>query len=177
MNCSDLEACLADYLAGELEASSVRAVEAHLAGCSRCAAEVTGLRSVIATLDAARLPPDALAEMSRRAPLRIPPLNVPAENAGRPRRRRLRTLLAPLGYAAAIGLAFYLGYWWRGGAVHAADSGPSNSASPMPSADNFAASWGVESVSPAVAARFEAAAAAFPKSSTFSRSLLAFSRR
>lgn len=176
MTCNDLEAYLVDYLTGELEPAAVESIETHLRDCPACAAEVHGLRGVVATLDATRLPLESVAEMSRIAP----------ESGSRRQRRPLgadpqtpsiRLFTAALRYAAVILFAFYIGWWYRGDA----GGGPSPASggeSPAPIVfEPSTAAWRAKTINPQVAAGFEAAAAAFPRSSSFSRSLLAFSRR
>jgi len=37
---------LEDYLAGSLEPSEIRVIEAHLSNCDRCSEEIRGMRDV-----------------------------------------------------------------------------------------------------------------------------------
>lgn len=175
MTCNDLEAYLVDYLGGELEPAAVEAIESHLRACPACEAEVHGLRGVVATLDATRLPLDSVAEMARPAPV----------SAGHRQWRGLsgdsqtpsiRLFTTVLRYAAVILFAFYIGWWYRGDASGSPSSGAGGSPAPIVFEAPTAA-WRAEAINPQVAAGFEAAAAAFPRSSSFSRSLLAFARR
>ncbi|RMG14112.1 MAG: anti-sigma factor [Planctomycetota bacterium] len=71
LRCGEVLACLADYLAGELEARVRERVEAHLAGCDVCerfggdyARVVACLRRILAAPDP---PPDGFEERLLRA--------------------------------------------------------------------------------------------------------------
>jgi anti-sigma factor RsiW len=50
MNCQELEAKLADYLGGELDAAGRQAVAAHLAGCDACRREVDELAGTVSQM-------------------------------------------------------------------------------------------------------------------------------
>ncbi len=51
--CSEVLASLSDYLDGELAAEARAAIEAHLAGCDRCARFGGGMAGALAALRAA----------------------------------------------------------------------------------------------------------------------------
>ena len=50
MNCIELNERLADYLGGELDPVEAEAVDAHLAGCAACRAEVANHRQTLSAL-------------------------------------------------------------------------------------------------------------------------------
>jgi predicted anti-sigma-YlaC factor YlaD len=94
MRCEDLNERLADYLGGELGTAARAEVEQHLGTCAACAAEAASLRR---TLDA----------------LRTLPESTPGEREPQARSRtgaRAARGAAMLRYAAAILIAFTLGY-------------------------------------------------------------------
>jgi hypothetical protein len=48
MTCAEVAPLLDEYIDGSLPADTARSVDAHLAGCDRCRAEVAGLRALVA---------------------------------------------------------------------------------------------------------------------------------
>ena len=60
MDCEMLGAVLSERRRGELSPEEARALDAHLAGCSRCREEAPGLEAVLAAVE---LPPISIAEL------------------------------------------------------------------------------------------------------------------
>jgi len=89
MKCNEIEQQLAEYLGGELEASVVEAIDAHLAGCGECRREVGSLHETL----------DALHRLDSR----------PAAAMGRGRRRQ--PAFQPLAYAATLLIGLGVGWW------------------------------------------------------------------
>ena len=89
MNCNEIEQQLADYLGGELEASAVEAVDAHLAACETCRREVASLGH---TLDALNRLDAPVVATSTRARSRIGKLQ-------------------PFAYAATLLIGLGVGWW------------------------------------------------------------------
>lgn len=114
MTPGEFESLLPDYLAGELDADRVAAVEAFLAAAPQEAALVRELRGlhdqVRATAPALRGEPSATCR--------------PETDARVVLRRGPRLLFATLRYAAAAALAFGVGWWARGGTTPALPSEP-----------------------------------------------------
>lgn len=105
---------LGAYTLGALDAHEAAAVEAHLAGCEPCRAELRELGAVRDTLG--ELPPEAFIDgpppEGAQAPLRATIRRAGAERAGQRRRRALRMALAAVlagvvlaGIGAVVGRA------------------------------------------------------------------------
>jgi anti-sigma factor RsiW len=66
MNCADLEILLADYMDGTLHGEQKSAVEAHLAGCSACAALARDAGAAVAFVERAAMveaPPELVTKL------------------------------------------------------------------------------------------------------------------
>ncbi len=111
MNATDPHQLLGAYLLGGLDAGDSRQFEAHLAGCAECRAELAGLESLPALLDALPVP-DAVALTAARPPAAGEPPAAPSravldELAAR-RRKSRRRWVALVGAVAAACLALGL---------------------------------------------------------------------
>lgn len=106
MNCGAFAESLADYLAGELDDATRAAAESHLAACPACRDQAASLARARATLQ--RLVIHAEHAEARTADLALPS---PAPLATLP----FRGFARPFAAAAALALAFTLGYSVRGG--------------------------------------------------------------
>ncbi|MEA3025005.1 MAG: hypothetical protein QOF91_290 [Alphaproteobacteria bacterium] len=86
MTCDDAKVLLHALLDGELDAGHAREVEAHIAGCPRCAAELRQYREMRQAMSGANLRLAAPAALRSRIEAAIP---VPAVRAPAPSRRSL----------------------------------------------------------------------------------------
>ena len=84
MNCEEARLLLHALLDGELDAGHTREVEAHLAGCPRCAAELRSFRQMRQAMAAGGLGYEAPATLRRRIEEALP-----APRASAPNRRSL----------------------------------------------------------------------------------------
>ncbi|WP_175637397.1 anti-sigma factor family protein [Sinomonas mesophila] len=125
---------LGAYVLGALPHEESRALEAHLAECAACRAELAALESLPALLDAVPVPRAvALARDAGRPPEAAA---APAALLARVRRRRRARRLAWGAGLAAAAAAFFAAGAALGPALRAGapDAGPSPSASTSPSA-------------------------------------------
>lgn len=115
IRCDRLDELLPDYLEGSLDAATRSAVEAHLAGCARCASIVADLNAI--TTAAGQLPDlepprDLWGDISER--IATPVVAFPAERERRAtRRERLRLFAAAAALVVMSAGATFLGtrYW------------------------------------------------------------------
>lgn len=133
----DLRMSLGAYVLGALEPGEARDVEAHLAGCPACRAELASLETLPALLDAVPVDrAEALAHDDGRAP---EPAAAPGALLARVARRRRARTLAWGGALAAAAAGFFaagvaLGPVVGNGPGPAAQPGPSASATAAPAA-------------------------------------------
>ncbi|WP_413248668.1 anti-sigma factor family protein [Sinomonas flava] len=124
----DLRMSLGAYVLGALEPGEARDVEAHLAGCPACRAELASLETLPALLDAVPLErAEALAHDGGRAP---EPAAAPGALLARVARRRRARTLAWAGALAAAAAGFFAAGVALGPAV---GNGPGPAAQPAPS--------------------------------------------
>jgi anti-sigma factor RsiW len=106
MTCDEAEILLHALIDGELDAGHAREVEAHLAGCPRCTAQLAAYRDMHAAFDAASLRLPAPPALRRRVDAALP-----RARARDPSRRSLLTGFAfgsALSAAAAAGVVAVL---------------------------------------------------------------------
>lgn len=106
MSCDEARLLLHALIDGELDAGHAKAVEAHLAGCSRCAAELQGVRDMRRMMLEKNLGYAAPEGLRARIESRFP---APAKPVAKPSRRSLLTGFAAgaaMSAAAAAGLVF-----------------------------------------------------------------------
>ncbi len=77
MTCDEAEIMLHALLDGELDAGHAREVEAHIAGCPRCAAQLRAYREISDAVSSADLIYAAPANLRRRIEAALPPTQVP----------------------------------------------------------------------------------------------------
>jgi len=156
MNCAELQDVLADYLAGEASADTVAAVRGHLADCTACRDEVTGLQAAAAVLESG-LPTLEQAETAA-ASIGLPSTGRSARDAGR------SGAWSALRYAAVIAISFTAGFLSRPDAPRGSASQPTaeRPASPRPA-----------TVSQSFAERL----ATHPQGNLFSQALLAIAKQ
>jgi anti-sigma factor RsiW len=108
MTCDEAKVLLHGLIDGELDAASARDVEAHVAGCPHCAAELRQFREMHQAMTGADLRFTAPAALRSRIEAAIP---VPAARAPQPSRRFLLQGFAfgtALSAAAAAGVVFFV---------------------------------------------------------------------
>lgn len=103
MNCKELRSRLDDYLDSRLDSAASRDVEAHLAACPGCSAQVRVERLLRVRLQELPAPPPPKG-FARRV--------LSAANASRPRLERARPLPLYAAAAAALAFAFVAGGWF-----------------------------------------------------------------
>ena len=106
MSCAEFAADLSAWIDRELPAARAAALEAHVAACAACGAQLQALRRAdgeLRALPLREMPPGALAEVLRRAARGT---HGEVGRAPVSRGRLLRWVAAPA--AAAAGLALYL---------------------------------------------------------------------
>ena len=82
MNCDEAEILLHALIDGELDAGNARAVEDHVAGCPRCAAQLQGYRAMNKMIAGADLRYKAPLELRRRIEAALPqPVQAPSRRA------------------------------------------------------------------------------------------------
>jgi anti-sigma factor RsiW len=104
MSCAEFAADLSAWIDRELPAARAAAVEAHVAACAACRAQMEALRRAdgeLRALPLREMPPGALAEVLRRS--------ARPESTRAPRLRWMRWAVPAAGAAAAAaGVAIYL---------------------------------------------------------------------
>ena len=131
MNCQDIDARLADYIGEELDAGERAAVDAHLAQCSKCRAEVHALGD---TIEALRALPGVSMEDARLQTANLIVIRRPS-----PLRRMMFTSLKA---AAMIGFGVILG-WAAFGRGPDSSSSPSGGGAPRVVVEQAAVDRGV----------------------------------
>lgn len=161
MTQGEFEKLLPDFLAGELDAGGVAAVEAYL----RTAPDQAALVAELAALQQ---------EVRRGAPsvadaaLQTRSLHAPSG----PLRTGWRIAVA-LRYAAVVLIAFGAGYWMRGGAAIAPPGAPPDAR--QPTVDRVVqASDGA--VNPRVAKNFQRAASTYPQANSLAWAALSIAK-
>jgi anti-sigma factor RsiW len=81
MTCDDAEILLHALIDGELDAGHAREVEAHIAGCAACAAELATYRDIRNAVAAADLRYSAPPELRRRIEASLPQTRAPSRRA------------------------------------------------------------------------------------------------
>lgn len=118
-DCKDFEALLAGALAGELGAAERRALDEHLAGCPRCAAEAESLGALwqgLGRLEAEAPSPFLAARFGRMLEREIAAESASAALSRPARRRPLAAFAAGLAAALVVGVALGYALAGRGGA-------------------------------------------------------------
>ena len=164
-------AMLADYLGGELDEQQVAAFRAELEANPERRKLADELQAAAAALEANVLSREEAERSTASLELDVATdkgmtLRVPSTGerpAGATHRRHYR-LHAALRYAAVIVMAFGVGFLARGWLPANQEGAPPTAPAPT-------------SINERYAARFVRATQSFPKSSTFSRSLLALARK
>ena len=108
----ELREQLGRYVLGQLDPGTRTVLEAHLAGCASCRAEVAELQPVVTLLDALAAGPSDVAAPPPELEDRV------LDEVGRRRaalhRSRVRRALASVLVAASVAAAFGLGTWYAG---------------------------------------------------------------
>src|SRR4051794_34135607 len=81
MTCDEAEILLHALIDGELDAGHAREVEAHIAGCVACAAELAAYRDIRKAVAAADLRYTAPPELRRRIEASLPQTRAPSRRA------------------------------------------------------------------------------------------------
>ena len=165
MNDEKFRELLADYIAGELDQRQAAAFRAELEADPERRKLANELQAVAAALEANLLSEEeaeqrtASLQLEAAGVIRAPSAGEPAARYGPPRRLPLRSALR---YAAVIALAFGAGFIVRGWQSES----PAMTSPPPPMAINER-----------YVASFAQATQSYPRSSTFTRSLLVLARK